>query len=80
MTRKVTEFIEIRDLRSLDELIALLSDVRDALPAGTDTKLKLRGDDVFGRHLSISYQRDLSPEERALEERYTAEAELRRAA
>ena len=82
MKRQVKEFIEIRDLRSLDELIALLSDVRDTLPAGTETGLKLRGDDIFGRHLSISYLRDQTAEEREIEDRYSAEAErlLRKAA
>jgi len=82
MKRQVKEFIEIRDLHSLDELIALLSDVRDTLPQGTETKLKLRGDDVFGRHLSISYLRDQSREEQELEDRYSAHADhlLRKAA
>ena len=75
MKRQVKEFIEIRDLHSLDELIALLSDVRDTLPQGTETKLKLRGDDVFGRHLSISYLRDQSREEQELEDRYSAHAD-----
>ena len=74
MSRRVKEFIEIEDHSSLDELIAKLIEVRDALPAGSEAELRLRGDDVFGRKLSISYFRDQTKEEADCEKRYAAAA------
>lgn len=70
MSRRVKEFIEIEDHSSLDELIAKLSEVRDDLPANSEAELRLRGDDVFGRKLSISYFRDQTAEEADCEARY----------
>ena len=70
MSRRVKEFIEIEDQSSLDELIAKLSEVRDGLPANSEAELRLRGDDVFGRKLSISYFRDQTAEEADCEARY----------
>ena len=63
MSRRVKEFIEIEDHSSLEELIAKLIEVRNALPADSEAELRLRGDDVFGRKLSISYFRDQTAEE-----------------
>jgi len=70
MKRRVKEFIEIEDHSSLDELIAKLIEVRDALPKESEAELRLRGDDVFGRKLSISYFRDQTAEEADCEKRY----------
>ena len=70
MSRRVKEFIEIEDHSSLDDLIAKLSEVRDALPADSEAELRLRGDDVFGRKLSISFFRDQTAEEADCEKRY----------
>ena len=70
MKRRVKEFIEIDDHSSLDELIARLGEVRDGLPPEAEAELRLRGDDVFGRKLSISYFRDQTPEEANCEARY----------
>ena len=70
MSRRVKDFIEIEDHSSLDELIAKLSEVRDGLPANSEAELRLRGDDVFGRKLSISYFRDQTAEEADCEARY----------
>ena len=70
MSRRVKEFIEIEDHSSLDELIAKLTEVRSALPGDAEAELRLRGDDVFGRKLSISYFRDQSAEEADCEARY----------
>ncbi len=70
MKRRVKEFIEIEDHSSLDELIAKLKEVRDGLPSECEAELRLRGDDVFGRKLSISYFRDQTDEEAACEARY----------
>jgi hypothetical protein len=71
MGRRVRDFIEISDYTTLDGLIKTLVAVRDNLPAGAEPELKLRGDDVFGRRLTISYLRELTPEEAACDARYT---------
>ncbi len=70
MSRRVKEFIEIEDHSSLDDLIAKLIEARDTLPAESEAELRLRGDDVFGRKLSISYFRDQTAEEAECEKRY----------
>ena len=70
MSRRVKDFIEIGELTSLDALIDRLSEIRDGLPKGAEAELRLRGDDVFGRHLSISFMRPQTPEEAACEARY----------
>jgi hypothetical protein len=71
MGRRVKDFIEISDYTSLDSLINTLVAIRDNLPADAEPELKLRGDDVFGRRLTISYSRDLTAEEAACDARYT---------
>jgi hypothetical protein len=71
MGRRVKDFIEISDYTSLDGLIATLAAIRDSLPEGAEPELKMRGDDVFGRRLSITYFRELTAEEAEIEERYT---------
>ena len=77
MSRRVKEFIDISDFASLDDLIAKLETVRDSLPAFAEAELRMKGDDVFGRKLSISFMRDQSAEEAEYDERY---AEVIRAA
>ena len=74
MKRRVKEFTEIDDHSSLDELIAKLIEVRNGLPPQSEAELRLRGDDVFGRKLSISYFRDQTTEEADFEKRYAAAA------
>lgn len=74
MTRRVKEIIDVKDHKSLDELIASLSALRDSLPDGSEAELKLRGDDVFGHRITISYLRDQTAEEAECERRY-AEAQ-----
>lgn len=70
MARRVKEFIDIEDHASLDELIASLNALRGSLPEGAEAELRLRGDDVFGRKLSISYFREQTAEEAECERRY----------
>lgn len=71
MRRRVKDFIEVSDYTSLDKLIATLTAIRDSLPEGSEPELKMKGDDIFGRRLSISYFRELTSEEAACEARYT---------
>lgn len=70
MTRRVKDFVEIKDHVSLDALIEKLTAVRDSLPEGADAEVKLRGDDVFGRQLCVSYFREQTVEEAECDARY----------
>ena len=70
MRTRVKDYIEVSDHTSLDRLITTLVAIRDSLPAGAEPEIKLRGDDVFGRRLSISYNRELKAEEAAAAVRY----------
>lgn len=78
MSRLVKDFIEIADHMSLDGLIQRLTELRDSLPEGTDAELKMRGDDIFGRHLSIGILRPQTAEEAACEARYAHACEASR--
>ena len=72
MTRRVKEFIDISDFASLDDLIEKLEVVRAGLPAFAEAELRMKGDDVFGRKLTISFMREQSEEEVSCDERYAA--------
>jgi sensor domain CHASE-containing protein len=72
MRRLVKDFVEVKDYRSLDQLIERLQDVRASLPEGADAEIRMRGDDVFGRHISISFSRPQTDEEAACDARYAA--------
>lgn len=69
MARKIKEFVQI-DAKSLDGLIEALVKVREALPDEAGAELKLRGCDVFGRHIAVSYMRPQTDDEAACEARY----------
>ena len=70
MSRMVKDFIEVKDCASLDALIEKLIEVRAGLPADCDPQVKMRGDDVFGRRLSIAYMRPQTAEEAECDARY----------
>jgi hypothetical protein len=71
MGRRVKDFIEISDYTSLESLINTLVAIRDNLPEDAEPELKLRGDDVFGHRLTITYLRELTTEEAECDARYT---------
>ena len=73
MGRRVKDYIEISDYTSLERLITTLTAIRDSLPADAEPELKMRGDDIFGRSLSITYFRELTNEELACDARYTGD-------
>jgi hypothetical protein len=77
MTRMVKDYVEIGDRASLDDLIARLTELRDALPAGSDAEVRMRGDDVFGRHLCVAFMRPLNADEADCEARYSEAGKLR---
>ena len=72
MPRRVKDFIDISEYTSLDDLIRYLEAVRDNLPPEHQAELKIRGDEVFGRRLTITYFREQTPDEVDLESKYSA--------
>ena len=72
MGRRVKDFIEVSEYTSLDQLINALTAIRDNLPEEAEPELRMKGDDVFGRRLSISYFRELTAEEADCEGRYNS--------
>lgn len=72
MSKFVKEFIEINDFTTLDELIEKLAELRAALPDSAEAEVKLRGDDVFGRQLCVSYMRPQTSDEEECEARYAS--------
>ena len=74
MAKRVKDFIEISEYTSLERLIDYLRTIRDSLPADAEPELRLRGDDFFGRRLTITYSRELTPEEEERDTRYTGAA------
>lgn len=74
MSRRVKEFVDVADHLSLDELIHKLASIRDVLPENADAELRLRGDEVFGNRITISYFREQTSEEAELEKRYAEQA------
>ena len=70
MSRMVKDFVEIKDCTSLDALIERLVAVRKALTESGAAEVRMKGDDVFGRHLSVSYLRPQTAEEAECDARY----------
>ena len=70
MPRRVKDFIDISEYTSLDDLIRYLEAIRDGLPKDGEAELKIRGDEVFGRRLTITYFREQTAEEAELEAKY----------
>jgi len=70
MSRRVKDFVDLADHLSIDELIHKLTEIRDCMPENADAELRLRGDDVFGHRITISYFREQTDEEAEVERRY----------
>lgn len=70
MSRRVKEFVDIPDHVSIDDLIEKLAKVRDSLPDSAEAEMRLRGDDIFGHRITITYSRPLTDEEAECERRY----------
>jgi hypothetical protein len=80
MSRKVKEFIEIKDYTSLDTLIEKLEEIRATLPEDAEAVVKMKGDDIFGRLLCVSYFRPQTAEEAECDARYAEAYRQSRAA
>ena len=74
MSRRVKEFVDVADHVSIADLIHKLSEIRDTLPVDADAELRLRGDDVFGHRITVSYFRHQTEEEAEIERRYAEAA------
>jgi len=74
MRRRVKDYVDVEDLLSIDELIEKLTAIRDGLPEDADAEMRLRGDEVFGHRLTISYFRPQTAEEAEIDRRYSDEA------
>ena len=74
MSRRVKDFVDVKDHLTLDELIERLREISNSLPDDAAAELRLRGDDVFGHRITISYFREQTDEEAALERRYAEES------
>jgi hypothetical protein len=70
MSRMVRDVLQVRECSSIDALIEQLSRVRKKLPDPAQAMVRMRGDDVFGRLISVSYWRPQTPEEAECDERY----------
>ena len=70
MSRRVKEFVEVADHVSIDDLIIKLTEIRDSMPEDAQPELRLRGDEIFGRRITISYFRAQTDEEAEIEKRY----------
>ena len=60
-------------MNSLDDLIRYLEAIRDNLPPDHQAELRIRGDEVFGRRLTISYFREQTAEEVEIESKYAGD-------
>jgi len=69
--RRVKDFIDISEYTSLEDLIRYLTAIRDNLPAEHEAELRIRGDEVFGRRLTITYFREQTADEIKLETKYS---------
>jgi hypothetical protein len=74
MSRRVKDFVDVKDHVSIDDLIQKLSEIRDSLPEDAAAELRLRGDEVFGHRITISYFRDQTEEEAEIERRYAEQS------
>lgn len=70
MPRRVKDFIDISEFTSLDTLIRYLETIRDNLPGDCEAQIRIRGDDIFGKRLTVTYLREQTAEEVELEARY----------
>lgn len=80
MTRMVRDYVQVGAYASLDQFIEQLSAIRDSLPADAEAQVHMRGDDYYGRHFAIAFNRPLTFEEAEVEGRYASEGSQLKAA
>ncbi len=72
MRRRDREIIEIGECAPLDVVIERLKSLHGTLSRDAEPMVKVDGSDYFGWRLTVSYFRETTPEESAIEARYTA--------
>jgi len=70
MSKRVKDFVEVKDCASLDSLIERLIQVRTELPDAAEPEVRMRGDDIFGRHICVTFYRPQTDEEAQCDARY----------
>ncbi len=70
MRRRDKEIIEIGECASLASVIDRLQTFRSGLAEDSHAEVKLGGDDCFGWRFTVTFFRELTPEEAAIEARY----------
>lgn len=71
MRRRDKEIIEIGECASLASVIDRLQACGARLPPDSQAEVRIGGNDYFGWRLTISFFRELTPEELALEAKYS---------
>jgi hypothetical protein len=66
MRTLVREIVDIRECSSIDKLLESLATLRARLPNPEDAYVRLRGDDVFGQMITVTYSRPATAEEARL--------------
>ena len=72
VTRRIKDIFEISEYTPLDDLIERLRTIHASLSDDSSPIVAIRGDDFFGQRLTITYLRELTKEEAAIEKRYSA--------
>ena len=78
MTRRVKDIFEISEYTPLDDVIERLRTIHASLSEESSPVVAIRGDDFFGQRLTITYLRELTKDEAAMEKRYSAIARRKR--
>ncbi len=71
MPTRVKDHVEISNRTPLDTLIRYLEIIQENLPEDCEPELKMGGDDKYGRRLTVSFLRELTPDEAAQQVRVT---------
>jgi hypothetical protein len=69
--RRDKEIVEIGECASLAFVIEHLQALSRSLPPDSEPEVIMGGNDYFGWRLTVSFSRELTPEELALEARYS---------
>ena len=63
MLTLIREVVDIPECSSIDLLVERLVAVRDRLPDPSEANVRIRGDDFVGNMITITYFREMTPDE-----------------
>ncbi|MEP6869095.1 MAG: hypothetical protein ABJA20_11325 [Novosphingobium sp.] len=72
ITTTIRDFAQVREPEGLNELIEALMQLRDSLPDAAAADVRFKGDDLFGRRICVSWLREKTADEIALDARYAS--------